>query len=193
MLSLYAKGMTSGEISAHFYAIYGVSVSKETISRITDTVLDEMEEWRNRPLGSVYAAIFIDAVVVKVRDGQVANRPVYAAIGVTVDGRKDVLGLWMGTGSEGTKYWMSVLVEMKNRGVRDVFFLVCDGLKGVPEVVTKVWPYVKIQTCIIHLIRNSFRLVSRKHSDELKRDLKPIYTAANVDAAAAALDRLDEK
>ncbi|MGH3499573.1 MAG: IS256 family transposase [Nocardioidaceae bacterium] len=193
VLSLYAKGMTSGEISAHFIEIYGASVSKETISRITDKVLAEMEEWRNRPLDGVYAAIFIDAVVVKVRDGQVANRPVYAAIGVTVDGRKDVLGLWMGTGGEGAKYWMSVLVDLKNRGVRDVFFLVCDGLKGLPEVVENVWPLAKVQTCIIHLIRNSFRLVSRKHSDELKRDLKQIYAAANVEAASAALERLDEK
>jgi putative transposase len=109
----------------------------------------------------VYAAVFIDAIVVKVRDGQVANRPVYAAIGVTVDGRKDVLGLWMGTGGEGAKFWMSVLIGLKNRGVTDVFFLVCDGLKGLPEVVVNVWPATIVQTYIIHLLRNSFRLVSR--------------------------------
>src|SRR3954464_14624310 len=139
VLSLYAKGMTTGEISAHFAEIYGASVSKETISRITDKVVAEMNDWANRPLDEIYVAVFIDAIYVKVRDGQVANRPVYAAIGVTVDGCKDVLGLWMGTGGEGAKFWMSVLIDLKNRGVRDVFFLVCDGLKGLPEVVTNVW------------------------------------------------------
>lgn len=193
VLSLYAKGMTTGEISAHFAEIYGVSVSKETISRITDKVVAEMTEWSTRPLDSVYAAVFIDAIVVKVREGQVANRPVYAAIGVTVDGHKDVLGLWSGTGGEGAKFWMSVLIDMKNRGVRDVFFLVCDGLKGLPDTVTAVWPDTIVQTCIIHLIRNTFRLTSRADSDAIKRDIKPIYTAVNADAALAALDDLEEK
>ena len=132
MLSLYGKGLTTGGISAHFAEIYGASISKETISRITEKVVAEMTEWAARPLDAVYVAVFVDAIMVKVRDGQVANRPVYAAIGVTVDGRKDVLGLWAGTGGEGAKFWMSVLVDLKNRGVRDVFFLVCDGLKGDP-------------------------------------------------------------
>jgi putative transposase len=127
VLSLYAKGLTTGEISAHFAEIYGASVSKETISRITDTVVAEMQDWAARPLDGVYVAVFIDAIMVKVRDGQVANRPVYAAIGVTLDGGKDVLGLWMGVGGEGAKFWMSVLTDLRNRGVRDVFFLVCDG------------------------------------------------------------------
>ncbi len=194
VLSLYAKGLTTGEISAHFADIYGASVSKETVSRITDKVVAEMEEWAHRPLDAVYAAIFIDAITVKVRDGQVANRPVYAVLGVTVEGHRDVLGLWMGTGAgEGAKFWMSVLVDLKNRGVRDVFFLVCDGLKGLPEVVTNVWPETIVQTCIIHLIRNSFRLVSRKYWDGLKKDLKLIYTAPNAAAAATALDELEEK
>src|SRR3954462_429018 len=155
VLSLYAKGMTTGEISAHFAEIYGASVSKETISRITDKVVAEMNEWSSRPLDAVYVAVFIDAIVVKVRDGQVANRPVYAAVGVTVDGCKDVLGLWAGTGGEGAKFWMSVLIDMKNRGVTDVFFLVCDGLKGLPGMVEAVWPQTIVQTCIIHLIRNT--------------------------------------
>jgi putative transposase len=192
VLSLYAKGLTTGEISAHFAEIYGASVSKETISRITDKVIEEMQAWASRPLDEVYAAIFIDAIIVKVRDGQVANRPVYAAIGVTLAGEKDILGLWAGTGGEGAKFWMSVLTDMKNRGVRDVFFLVCDGLKGLPEVVSNVWPLATVQTCIIHLIRNTFRLASRKDWDALKRDLKPIYTAVNADAARAALDHLAE-
>ena len=138
-------------------------------------------------------AVFIDAIMVKVRDGQVANRPVYAAIGVTVDGRKDVLGLWVGSGGEGAKFWMSVLTDLRNRGVRDVFFLVCDGLKGLPEVVSNVWPYAVVQTCIIHLIRNTFRLTSRGDSDAIKRDILPIYTAATAEAAAVALDELEEK
>jgi transposase-like protein len=193
VLSLYSKGLTTGEISAHFAEIYGASISKETVSRITDTVVDEQAEWAARPLDAVYVAVFIDAIVVKVRDGQVANRPVYAAIGVTLDGRKDVLGLWAGVGGEGAKFWMSVLVDLKNRGVRDVFFLVCDGLKGLPDVVEAVWPQAIVQTCIIHLIRNTFRLTSRRDSDAIKRDIKPIYTAPNADAALAALDDLDEK
>lgn len=193
VLSLYAKGLTTGEISAHFAEIYGASVSKETISRITDKVLEEMQEWVSRPLDGVYAAIFIDAIVVKVRDGQVANRPFYAAIGVSLGGERDILGLWAGTGGEGAKFWMAVLTDLKNRGVNDTFFVVCDGLKGLPDVVSNVWPQALIQTCIIHLIRNTFRLTSRRYWDEIKRDLKPIYTAVNAAAARAALDDLGDK
>jgi putative transposase len=162
VLSLYARGLTTGEISAHFEQIYGASVSKETISRITDKVIEEVQSWASRPLNEVYAAIFIDAVVVKVRDGQVANRPIYAAIGVSLAGEKDVLGLWAGTGGEGAKFWMAVLTDLRNRGVKDTFFVVCDGLKGLPEVVGNVWPQAIVQTCIIHLIRNTFRLASRR-------------------------------
>jgi putative transposase len=193
VLSLYAKGLTTGEISAHFAEIYGASISKETVSRITDKVVAEMQEWATRPLDAVYVAVFIDAIVVKVRDGQVANRPVYAAIGVTTDGRKDVLGLWAGTGGEGARFWLSVLTDLKNRGVRDVFFLVCDGLKGLPDAVGSIWPLAIVQTCIIHLIRNTFRLTSRTDVDAIKRDIRPIYTAPSADAASAALDELEEK
>lgn len=193
VLSLYAKGLTTGEISAHFAEIYGASVSKETISRITDKVIEEMNDWTTRPLDGVYAAIFIDAIVVKVRDGQVANRPFYAAIGVTLAGERDILGLWAGTGGEGAKFWMAVLTDLKNRGVNDSFFVVCDGLKGLPDVVNNVWPQAIVQTCIIHLIRNTFRLTSRKYWDEIKRDLKPIYTAVNATAARVAFDELAEK
>lgn len=193
VLSLYAKGLTTGEISSHFAEIYGASVSKETISRITDKVLEEMSTWQNRPLEEVYAAIFIDAIVVKIRDGQVANRPIYAAIGVTISGEKDILGLWAGNGGEGAKFWMSVLTDIKNRGVKDSFFLVCDGLKGLPEVVTNVWPLTTVQTCIIHLIRNTFRLASKRDWDGIKRDLKPIYTAVNAAAARAALEEFSER
>jgi putative transposase len=193
VLSLYAKGLTTGEISAHFAEIYGASVSKETISRITDKVIEEMNDWAVRPLDEIYAAVFIDAIVVKVRDGQVANRPFYAAIGVTLEGDKDILGLWAGTGGEGAKFWMSVLTDLRNRGLRDVFFVVCDGLKGLPDVVSNVWPQAIVQTCIIHLIRNTFRLTSRKYWDEIKRDIQPIYTAVNAAAARDAFDELAEK
>jgi putative transposase len=192
VLSLYAKGLTTGEISAHFAEIYGASVSKETISRITDKVIEEMQDWAVRPLDEIYAAVFIDAIVVKVRDGQVVNRPFYAAIGVTLDGERDILGLWAGTGGEGAKFWMSVLTDLRNRGVRDVFFLVCDGLKGLPEVVGNVWPQAIVQTCIIHLIRNTFRLASRRDWDAMKRAVKPIYTAVNAAAARAAFEELAE-
>lgn len=133
VLSLYAKGLTTGEISAHFAEIYGASVSKETVSRITDKVVAEMQEWQTRPLDEIYAAVFIDAIVVKVRDGQVANRPFYAAIGVSLQGERDILGIWAGTGGEGAKFWMSVLTDIRNRGVKDVFFLVCDVLKDCPR------------------------------------------------------------
>src|SRR5215469_599921 len=193
VLSLYAKGLTTGEISAHFAEIYGASVSKETISRITDKVLEEMTDWCNRPLDGVYAAVFVDAVMVKVRDGQVANRPIYAAVGVTLAGEKEILGLWAGTGGEGAKFWMSVLTDLRNRGIKDVFFVVCDGLKGLPEVVGNAWPQAIVQTCIVHLIRNTFHLASKRDWDALKRDVKPIYTAVNAEAARAALDDLAEK
>ena len=192
VLSLYAKGLTTGEISAHFAEIYGASVSKETVVRITDRVLEEMNDWTVRPLDEVYAAIFIDAIVVKVRDGQVANRPIYAAIGVTLDGERDILGLWAGQGGEGAKFWMSVLTDLRNRGVRDTFFVVCDGLKGLPEVVGNVWPQTIVQTCIIHLIRNTFRLSSRRDWDAIKRAIRPIYTAVNADAARVAFDEFAE-
>lgn len=192
VLSLYAKGLTTGEISAHFQDIYGASVSKETVSRITDKVMEEMHEWTSRPLDAVYAAIFIDAIVVKVRDGQVANRAFYAAIGVTLEGRRDVLGIWGSPGSEGAKYWLSILTELKNRGITDTFFVVCDGLKGLPDAVGNVWPKATVQTCILHLIRNTFRYASKKDWDALKRDIKPIYTAPSPVAAVQAREAMSK-
>jgi transposase-like protein len=189
VLSLYAKGLTTGEISAHFAEIYGASVSRETVSRI-DKVIEERNDWSVRPLDEIYAAVFIDAIVVKIRDSQVANRPVYAAIGVTLDGERDILGLWAGSGGEGAKFWMSVLTDLRNRGVRDVFFVVCDGLKGLPELVSNVWPQTIVQTYIIHLIRNTFRLASKRDWDALRRAVKPIYTPVNAAAARAAFEQL---
>ena len=183
MLSLYAKGLTTGEICAHFAEVYGASVSKDTVCRITDRVIEEMQAWWARPLEKVYAAVFIDAIMVKVRDGQVRNRPVYAAIGVDLDGHKDILGMWAGDGDgESAKFWMAVLTDLKNRGVKDVFFLVCDGLKGLPDRVNAVFPPAIVQTCIIHLIRGTFRYASRKYWDQLSKDLQPIYQPPNADA-----------
>jgi putative transposase len=156
-------------------------------------VIEEMQAWCSRPLDEVYAAVFIDAVMVKVRDGQVASRPVYAAIGVTLAGEKDIPGLWAGTGGEGAKFWMSVLTDLRNRGIRDVFFVVCDGLKGLPEAAGNAWPQAIVQTCIVHLIRNTFHLASKRDQDVLKRDVRPICTAVNAEAARAALDELAQK
>jgi putative transposase len=187
--SLVAKGLTTGEVSAHLAEIYGAQVSKDTISRITDRVLEGMSEWQNRPLDRVYPVLFIDCIVVKIRDGQVANRPIYTAIGVTVDGERDILGLWVGTGGEGAKYWLQVLTEIKNRGVEDVCIVVCDGLKGLPDSITATWPAAITQTCVIHLLRNSFRYASRKDWAALARDLRLVYTAPTE---AAALDRFVE-
>ena len=153
VLSLTAKGLTTGEIAAHFNDVYGATVSKDTISKITDKVIEEMAEWCNRPLESVYPVVFIDAIFVKVRDGQVTNRPVYVAIGVTCAGERDILGLWAGDGGEGAKFWLSVLTEIKNRGTADVCIVVCDGLKGLPEAINTVWSRAVVQTCVIHLLR----------------------------------------
>jgi len=193
VLSLTARGLTTGEISAHFAEIYGASISKDTISRISDKVVEEMAEWRTRPLDRVYPVIFVDAIVVKVRDGQVVNRPVYVVIGVTVNGERDILGLWAGDGGEGAKFWLSVLTEIKNRGVEDVCMVVCDGLKGLPESITTTWQFATVQACILHLIRNTFRYASRKDWEELARDLRPVYTAINAELAAVRFDELADK
>ena len=194
VLSLYAKGLTTGEISAHFAEVYGASVSKDTVSRITDKVLEDMAAWTSRPLAPVYAAVFIDALYVKVRDGQVGNQPFYAAIGVELAGRRDVLGLWAGAGGgESAKFWMSVLSDLKNRGVADVFFIVCDGLKGLPDSANAVFPQAIVQACIIHLIRGTFRYASKRYWEQIAKDLKPIYTAPTAAAAWAAFEELEEK
>src|SRR5690242_17449471 len=192
VLSLTARGLTSGEVSAHFADVYGASVGKDTISRITDRVVEEMTEWCNRPLDRVYPVVFIDAIVVKVRDGQVVNRPVYVAIGVSVNGERDILGLWAGDGGEGAKFWLSVLTDIKNRGVQDVCILVCDGLKGLPDSVGAVWPLTVVQTCVIHLLRNTFRYAGRQDWEKIAKDLRPVYTAPTETAAAARLTEFAE-
>lgn len=186
VISLSAKGLTHGEIAAHLAEVYGAEVSKTTITAITDRVIEDMEAWRNRPLDPVYPVIFVDAIHVKIRDGQVANRPIYVALAVTVEGERDILGLWAGTGGEGAKYWLQVLTELKNRGVGDVLMVVCDGLKGLPDAIGEVWPQAVVQTCIVHLLRNSFRYASRRDWPAIARDLKPVYQAPTEQAALDA-------
>jgi putative transposase len=192
VLSLTARGLTTGAVSAHFADIYGVTVSKDTISRITDLVLEEMAEWCSRPLDRVYPVIFIDAIVVKIRDGQVTNRPIYVVVGVTVNGERDILGLWAGDGGEGAKFWLSVLTDLKNRGVADVCMVVCDGLKGLPESITTAWSFAQVQTCLLHLIRNTFRYASKADWETLAKDLRPVYTAVNAEVAALRFEEFTE-
>lgn len=186
VISLSAKGLTHGEIAAHLGEVYGAEVSKATITTITDRVLEDMAAWQNRPLDAVYPVLFIDAIHVKIRDGQVANRPIYVALAVTVDGERDILGLWAGDGGEGAKYWLQVLTELRNRGVGDVLIVCCDGLKGLPDAIAQVWPQAVTQTCIVHLLRASFRYASRKDWSAIARDLRPVYQAPTEQAA---LDR----
>jgi len=194
VLSLVAKGLTAGEVSAHFEEIYGASLSKDTISKITDRGMSAIADWAARPLEKIYAAIFIDAVYVKVRDGQIANRPFYAAIGVDLSGHKDVLGLWAGTGGgESANFWLQVLTELKNRSIEDVFFIVCDGLKGLPDSVGAVFPRATVQTCVIHLIGNTFRCASKRFWGQIADDLKPIYRAPSKEAAWAAFEEFERK
>lgn len=189
VIGLVARGMTVRDTQAHLEEIYGVEVSPELISKITDGVLDELRAWQNRPLDAVYPIMYLDAIVVKVRDGHVVvNRPVYIALGVDIDGRKHVLGLWLGKGDEGAKFWLGVLTELRNRGVKDVLIACCDGLTGFGDAIEATWPQATVQTCVVHLIRNSVRFCSWKDRKALTRALKPIYQAPGVDAAAEALD-----
>ena len=193
VISLAAKGLTTGEISAHLAEVYGAEVSKDTIARITDAVIEELAAWQSRPLDPVYPVVFIDAIHVKIRDGKVANRPIYTVVGVTVDGERDILGLWVGDGSEGAKYWHQVLSEILNRGTADVLIVVCDGLRSLPDAIADVWPAAIVQTCVLHLIRNTFRYASRAVWDELARDLRPVYTAATEQAATLAFEEFAGK
>jgi len=195
VISLSAKGLTHGEISAHLQEIYGAEVSKQTITAITDRVMEGMAEWQSRPLDPVYAVVFIDAIMVKIREGQVANRPLYLALGVTVDGERDILGLWAGEhgDGEGAKFWLRVLSEIKNRGTRDVLMVVCDGLKGLPDAVSAVWEKTVVQTCIVHLLRNSFKYASKRDWAEVAKDIKPVYTAPSESAAIDAFAEFSGK
>jgi transposase-like protein len=184
VISLYAKGMTTADIQAHLLEIYGTEISRETISKITDVVVEDMLAWQHRPLDRLYPVLLIDAIVIKVRDSQVANRPVYVAIGVNLDGDRDVLGLWLGpSGGEGAKQWMTMLTELKNRGIADALIVCCDGLKGLPDAIRVTWPDATVQTCVVHMVRNSLRYASKANWGQITKEMRAIYTAPTVEAA----------
>jgi transposase-like protein len=184
VISLYAKGLTTGDIQQHLLEIYGTEVSRETISKITDQIVEEMITWQSRPLDPLYAVLLIDCLVIKVRGSQVANRPVYVAIGVDLEGERDVLGLWLGpVGGEGAKQWATMLTELRNRGLQDALIVCCDGLKGLPESIRMTWPQATVQTCVVHMVRNSLRYASKKHWSRITAAMREIYTAPTVEAA----------
>ena len=193
IIALYARGMSTRDIRAHLREMYDVDVSPDLISRVTDGVVEELQEWQARPLDRVYPVVFVDALMVKIRDGVVANRPVYLAIGIDCDGAKNVLGMWVGPAvGESSKFWLTVLSELKSRGVTDVCIVCCDGLTGLPDAIGVVWPQAMVQLCVVHLIRASLRYASKRDWTPLTRDLKPIYTAVDETAAEAALDAFAE-
>jgi transposase-like protein len=192
VVSLTARGLTTGEIAAHLKEVYDIETSKETISNITDRVLEGMHAWRTRPLDPCYPVVMVDAIHVKIRDGgRVENRPVYIALAVTCDGLREMLGLWVGDGAEGASFWGRMCQDLKDRRVADICILLCDSLKGLPEQVNAVWPRTVIQTSIIHLIRSSLRHASKADWPTLAEALRPIYTAADEEAAVAALAEFD--
>src|SRR5919202_212343 len=193
VVSLSAKGLTHGKICAHLAEVSGAEVSKDRITAITDRVMDGMAEWQNRPLDAVYPVIFIDCIHVKIRDGQVANRPIYVALAVTCDGGRDILGLWAGDGGEGAKWWLRVLTEIRNRGAGDVCMVVCDGLKGLPDAIGGVWPQAVVQSCVVHLIRASLRYASKVDWGAIAKELKPSYTAPSESAALDAFAEFSGK
>lgn len=193
IISLYARGLSVREIQGHLQELYGVEVSPDLISRVTDAVLEEVRAWQNRPLDPVYPVIFFDALRVKIRDeGLVRNKAVYVALALTGEGEKEVLGLWIEQ-TEGAKFWLKVMNELKTRGVGDVLIAVVDGLKGFPEAIGTVFPLTTVQTCIVHLIRNSLAFVSWKDRKIIMPDLKAIYRAETAEAARAELDRFEAK
>ena len=188
ILSMYARGMSTRDIQGHLQEIYGVEVSPALVSSVTDAVSEEVKAWQSRPLNDLYPILYLDALVVKIREGaQVQNRAIHVAIGVTLEGTKEVLGMWT-TANEGAKFWLQVLTEVRNRGVRDVFIACVDGLKGFPEAVETVFPQAQVQLCIVHLVRASLNYVSWKQRKAVAADLRKIYTSATVNEAEAGLE-----
>jgi putative transposase len=193
ILSMYARGLTTRDIQAQLHELYGVEVSPTLISNVTDAVIDEVRAWQARPLDQVYPVIYFDALVVKIRvDKQVVNKAIYLALAINMDGEKELLGMWCNA-AEGAKFWLSVLTELKNRGVQDVLICCCDGLTGFPAAIEAVYPNAKIQLCIVHLIRQSLRFVGWKERKAVAADLKTIYGAATVDEAEMALTAFADK
>jgi putative transposase len=193
ILSLYGRGMSPRDIQAQLKDLYGVEVSATLISDVTDAVLDEVKAWQNRPLASVYPLVWMDAIVVKVRDsGRVLNKAIHLVLGLNFKGEKELLGMWM-TQNEGAKFWMSVLTDLKNRGVQDLFIACVDGLTGFPEAIAATYPETLVQLCMVHLVRSSVAYVSYKHRKEVCADLKAIYTAVSEDEAELNLELFAEK
>ena len=193
IISLYARGMTTREIQGHLEEIYGVEVSPSLISTVTDAVTDEVKAWQNRPLDALYPIVYMDAIRVKGRgNGHVVNKAVYLAIGITLDGVKEVLGMWVAE-TEGAKFWLQVVTELKNRGVQDIFIACVDGLKGFPEAIETVFPKAQVQLCIVHMVRNSLRYVSWKQRKEVAADLKVIYQSATAELAELNLTVFSQK
>jgi putative transposase len=193
IIALYAGGMSVRDIERHLADLYGTRIGRDTISRVTEAVLDDARAWQSRPLEDVYPVLFLDAMVIKVRDGGTVQRKAcYLALGVNCDGERDVLGMWF-QDTEGAKFWMQVLSELRQRGVQDVLIACVDGLKGFPEAIEAVFPQAWVQTCIVHLIRHSLRFVGRRERDKVAIALRPIYTAADAQAAAAELDGFDDQ
>lgn len=188
VLSMYARGMTTREIQGYLQEIYGVEVSPALISQVTEEVMEEVKAWQSRPLDPVYPIVYLDALYVKMRhEGRVENRAVYVAIGVTMEGRKEVLGLWT-SANEGAKFWLTILTELRNRGVKDIFIACVDGLKGFPQAIESAFPQAQVQLCIVHLMRASLNYVTWKDRKQVASDLKPIYRAATAEHAAAELE-----
>jgi putative transposase len=193
ILALYARGLSTRDIEAHLAELYGVQVGRDLISRVTDAVLDDVRAWQSRPLDDVYPVVFLDALVLKLRDGgSVQRRACYLALGVSVDGDRDVLGAFIQQ-TEGAKFWMQVLADLKQRGVRDILVCCVDGLRGFPEAIEAIYPQTTVQTCIVHLIRTSLKYVPRREREQVARDLKPIYTAVDAEGAEAALEAFDQQ
>jgi putative transposase len=193
IISMYGLGMSTRDIQSHLQEMYQVEVSHELIANVTDAVIDEAKAWQHRPLDQVYPILYLDAMVIKVKEGkQIINKSLHMAMGINMEGNKDILGLWMAN-NEGAKFWLSVLNELKNRGVNDIFIACCDGLTGFPEAINAVFPKTTVQLCIVHMIRNSTKFVSYKDLKAVTSDLKQIYTAANEDQAYVALLEFAEK
>jgi putative transposase len=193
ILALYSRGLSTRDISAHLQEIYGVEVSRELISKVTDAVIDDVRDWAKRPLEDIYPIVFLDCMVLKIREGgSVQRRALYLALGVTLEGDREVLGMWFQE-VEGAKFWMQVLNDLKQRGVADILICCVDGLSGFPDAIEAIFPKTTVQTCVVHLLRSSLKYVPRREREQVARDLKPIYTAVGADQAHAELEAFDEK
>lgn len=193
ILALYSRGLSTRDIEAHLGEIYGVKVGRDLISKVTDAVMEDARAWQTRPLDDVYPVVFLDALVLKIRDGgSVQRRACYLALAINMDGEREVLGMWF-QANEGAKFWMQVLTDLKQRGVQDILICCVDGLKGFPEAIEATFPLTTVQTCIVHLIRHSLKYVPRKQYEHVTKDLRPIYTALDADAALIALEAFEEK